>query len=136
VHTDRGSFPDEPFGGASTGTGLGPLTFAVSAAANERYWRSAGVEHPLLRAGALYPPIAANLTILLFQTVAPRPLLHTAQRLECHRSAAADQTLSVEGTLVDRFEKRGRDYAVVAARVLLAGGDPLWTSTATFCEVQ
>ncbi len=124
-----------PFGGAAAGTPLGPLPFHVSRAANERYWRSAGVDHALLRAGALYPPIAANLTILLFQTVAPRPLLHTAQHLECHRSAPADQDLEVHGRLVERFTKRSRDYAVVEAEVFLADGAPLWTSVATFCEV-
>ena len=129
----------EPFGGAVPGTGLGPLTFAVSRAANERYWRSAGVAHPLLEAGALYPPIAANLTILLFQTVAPRPLLHTAQRLECHRSAPSGQDLEVRGTVVERFAKRGREYAVVDAEITVsADGErkPLWTSIATFCEVR
>jgi hypothetical protein len=136
VNSNEGSLSEASFGGAAAGTELGPLTFAVSRAANERYWRAAGVDHPRLRAGALYPPIAANLTILLFQTVAPRPLLHTAQRLECHRSAPADQRLEVRGTLTERFAKRGRDYAVVEARVLLADGDPLWTSTATFCEVR
>jgi hypothetical protein len=109
-----------------------PIT--VSPAANERYWASAGADHSLLRDGALYPPIAANLTILLFQTVAERPLLHTAQRLVCHRRGEAGTELSVTGTVVDRYEKRGRDYAVVHAVVTLPGGDPLWTSTATFCE--
>lgn len=137
MHTEAQQFGGEarPFGGAGAGTPLGPLPFHVSRAANERYWRSAGVDHPLLRAGALYPPIAANLTILLFQTVAPRPLLHTAQHLECHRSALAGRELEVHGTLVERFTKRDREYAVVEAEVLLADGDPLWTSVATFCEV-
>ena len=134
MHTERGSFPGAPFGGAGVGTALGPLTVAVSRAANERYWRGAGVDHPLLEAGELYPPIAANLTILLFQTVAPRPLLHTAQRLECHRSAPSGQDLDVRGTVVERFAKRGREYAVVEAEVAAADGDRLWTSFATFCE--
>ena len=142
MHTEPGSIPDhpggtaaEPFGGTGTGTRLGPLAFTVSRAANERYWRSAGVDHPLLEAGALYPPIAANLTILLFQTVAPRPLLHTAQRLTCHRAARSGEELVVRGVLTDRFAKRGREYAVVEADITLAEGDRLWTSTATFCEI-
>ena len=71
------------------------MRFTVSQAANERYWASAGVDHPALRQGALYPPIAANLTILLFQTVATRPLLHTAQRLVSHRSGDAGSELTV-----------------------------------------
>lgn len=123
-----------PFGGAVAGTGLGPLRFTVSAAANERYWASAGVDHAALRAGALYPPIAANFTVVLFQTVATRPLLHTSQRLVSHRLGAAGTELTVTGSVTDRYEKRGRDYAVVDAVVALLDGEPLWTSTATFCE--
>jgi hypothetical protein len=123
-----------PFGGAVVGTDLGPLRITVSAAANERYWASAGVDHPALREGALYPPVAANLTILLFQTVATRPLLHTAQRLVSHRRGEAGSELTVTGTVVDRYEKRGREYAVIDAAVALPGGERLWTSSATFCE--
>src|SRR5215211_2368882 len=107
------------FGGAAVGTDLGPLKVTVSPAANERYWGSAGVDHPALRRGALYPPIAANLTILLFQTVATRPLLHTAQRLVCHQRGEAGTELEVTGSVVERYEKRGREYAVVEAAVAL-----------------
>ncbi|MFL6242277.1 MAG: hypothetical protein ACJ73V_04565 [Acidimicrobiia bacterium] len=124
----------QPFGGAVVGTDLGPMRITVSAAANERYWASAGVDHPALRQGALYPPVAANLTILLFQTVATRPLLHTSQRLVSHRRGEAGTELTVTGTVADRYEKRGREYAVVDAVVALPDGEPLWTSTATFCE--
>jgi hypothetical protein len=133
VHT----VPEEaarPFGGAVAGTALGPLRITVSPAANERYWASAGIDHPALRRGALYPPVAANLTILLFQTVATRPLLHTAQRLVSHRRGDAGTELTVRGSVTERYEKRGREYAVVDATVSLPGGEPLWTSTATFCE--
>jgi hypothetical protein len=115
------------------GTRLGPLTLRISRAANDRYWSSAGVDHPALRAGALYPPMAANLTVLLVQTVADRPLLQTAQHIAAHRSAAADVELTVTGTVTERLEKRGRDYAVVRAEITLPDGAPLWTSTATFC---
>jgi hypothetical protein len=124
----------EQFGGAVVGTELGPVRFTVSPAANERYWASAGADHPALRQGALYPPIAANLAILAFQTVATRPLLHTAQRVVCHRRGEAGSELQVTGRVVERYEKRGRDYAVVEAVVTLPDGAPLWTSTATFCE--
>jgi acyl-coenzyme A synthetase/AMP-(fatty) acid ligase len=123
-----------PFAGLPAGTALGPVTYTVSRAANERYWHSAAVDHPLLRAGALYPPLAANLTVLLFQRAVPEPLLHTAQRLVCHRRASAGVTLTVTGVLAQRFEKRGREYAVVEAEIALPDGSPLWTSTATFLE--
>ena len=59
-----------------------------------------------LRAGALYPPIAANLTILLFQTVAPRPMIQAAQRLVCHRRGEAGSELTVRGVVTERYEKR------------------------------
>ena len=122
------------FGGAVAGTELGPLRITVSPAANERYWASAGADHPALRQGALYPPVAANLAILLFQTVANRPLLHTSQRLVSHRRGEAGTELTITGTVLDRYERRGREYAVVDAVVTLPDGEPLWTSTATFCE--
>jgi hypothetical protein len=109
-----------------------PIT--VSPAANERYWKAAGVDHPALRAGALYPPIAANLTILLFQTVASQPMIQTAQHLRCHQRAEAGTELTVTGAVTERYEKRGREYAVVEALVALPDGSPLWSSRATFFE--
>jgi hypothetical protein len=115
------------------GTVVGPLRLAVSRAANERYWSSAGVDHASLHAGALYPPIAANLPVLAVQTVVDQPLLQTAQRVVCHRRAHADVELTVTGRVTDRVAKRGRDYVVVTAEVTLPDGDPLWTSVATFC---
>lgn len=122
------------FDSLAVGVPFGPLTLAISRAANERYWAAAGVDHPALRAGALYPPIAANLTILALQTVVDRPLLQTAQRIVSHRRADADVELTVTGAVTDRYEKRGREYAVVTAEVRLPDGSPLWTSVATFCE--
>ncbi len=127
--------PDpEPFAGVEVGQRLGPVTFAVSGTANERYWAAAGVEHPLRAAGALYPPMGANLTILLFQTVYPRPMLQTTQRLVCHQRADADQTVSVTGMVAQRYEKRGREYAVIQAVIALEDQSPLWTSIVTFTE--
>jgi hypothetical protein len=125
---------DLSFEGLAVGDQCGPLTVAISRAANERYWSSAGVDHPVLRAGALYPPIAANLTVLAVQTVVDRPLLQTAQRIVSHRRADADVELTVTGTVTERYEKRGREYAIVTAEVTLPDGAPLWTSVATFCE--
>lgn len=123
-----------PFAGAGIGTPVGPFTVAVSPAANERYWASAGVDHPALRAGALYPPIAANLTVLATQTVVDRALIQTAQQIVSHRRAAAGVELTVTGSVTDRYEKRGREYAVVTAEITLPDGSLLWTSIATFCE--
>src|SRR4051794_26725033 len=123
-----------PFAGTGVGTPIGPFTVAVSPAANERYWASAGVDHPALRAGTLYPPIAANLTVLATQTVVDRALLQTGQRIVCHRRADAGVELTVTGSVTERYEKRGREYAVVAAEITLPDGSPLWTSVATFCE--
>lgn len=132
------SSPAPPFGGARAGQRLGPLEVTVSTAANDRYWSAAGADHPLLRDGLLYPPIAANLGIWLFQTVATEPLLHATQRLVCHRSVRAGTPLVLTGRVLRRFEKRGREYAEVEAIVAAADApdEPIWTSVATFCEAR
>jgi len=122
-----------PFAGAELDTTFGPVVYAVSEAANDRYWRAAGIEHPARDAGVLYPPMAANLTILAFQTIAPDPLLHTAQTLTNHAIGHAPADLVVTGTVTGRFAKRGREYIEVTTEVA-ADGTRLWTSVATFVE--
>ncbi len=121
----------QPFSSLTVGDSFGPVEYDVSASANDRYWRGAGVEHPLRGAGLLYAPMAANLTILALQTVAPAPLLHTRQRLTSHRAAMAPATIIVTGTVTDRYERRGREYLEVTAE-LSVNGEALWTSIATF----
>ena len=129
-----GNSPDPaapPFSGVTVGTAFGPVSYAVSAEANDRYWRAAGIAHPLRKAGFLYPPLAANLTILAFQTIAPDPLLHTHQTLVAHAAAHAPADLAVYGQVSRRFTKRGREYVEVTTEVA-ADDLHLWTSIATF----
>ena len=131
-HTgDTADGSQSPFSGLTVGDCFGPVAYEVSASANDRYWRAAGIEHALRGAGRLYPPMAANLTILALQTVAPAPLLHTRQRLTSHRCAMAPATVSVTGAVTDRFERRGHEYLEVTAE-LSTDGEALWTSIATF----
>lgn len=125
MHSEQGGL-------LQVGAELGPLPLAVTSAANDRYWAGAGIKHPARQAGWLYPPMAANLTVLLVQTWLEDPLLHTAQRLECHRRARSPADLIVDGVVTDRFVKRDREYMVVEATVSVAGEDALWTSVATF----
>lgn len=115
------------------GTTFGPVRYTVPATANDRYWDAAGIEHPARAEGALFPPMAANLTILALQTVLPLPLLHTRQRIESHARATAPVELTVTGRVTDRFARRGREYLEVTAEIT-AGDEPLWTSVATFVE--
>ncbi len=61
-------------------------------------------------------------------------MIQTEQRLVCHRRGEAGSELTVRGAVVERYEKRGREYVVVEAVVSLPDGGPLWTSTATFIE--
>jgi hypothetical protein len=123
--------------GIEAGTVLGPFEVTVSPAANERYWRAAGVDHPLLAAGALYPPIAANLTVLCFQQTCPHPMIQTRQHLRCHRAEPAGTPLVTTGRVLARYEKRGRQYVDVEAVVCAAArpGEPIWTSTVSFTPV-
>jgi hypothetical protein len=126
--------PSSAWAALQPGQTLGPLRLTVSSAANERYWRAAGADHPRLRAGALYPPIAANLTILCFQLTVPDAMIQTRQRLRCHRSAPAGGELVTTGRVVDRYEKRGREYVDIEANVVTADAldTPLWDSWVTF----
>ncbi len=118
------------------GEALPRFPVAVSVAANDRYWAGAAIEHPARAARLLYPPMAANLTILAVGQVVDEVLLHTAQRLVCHRAAPAPEDLVVRATATQRFEKRGRTYAVVEADVVTDAGARLWTSTATFTPAR
>jgi hypothetical protein len=122
------------FSEMAPGTVLDPLVVTISAAANERYWRAAGVDHPLLRAGALYPPIAANLTVLCFTQVCPEAMIQTRQHLRCHRSVAAGAELVTTGRIARRYEKRGRTYVDVETTVATADAPdaPVWTSEVSF----
>jgi hypothetical protein len=125
------------FSELAAGTPLEPLTLEISAAANDRYWEGAGVEHPLRRACALYPLIAANLTILTFGRLCADAMIQTRQGLVCHRRADAPATLRTTGRVGERYERRGRTYVVVESTVSLEDGDDgedarLWSSTIVF----
>jgi hypothetical protein len=116
------------------GDRLGPFEVTVSPAANERYWRAAGVQHAAFEAGALYPPIAANLTILMFQQHCPHPMIQTRQQLRCHRVEPSGSALVVTGSVTARYEKRGREYVDVEATVhsVERPDEPIWTSIVSF----
>ena len=92
------------------------------------------MDHPALAAGALYPPIAANLTVLCFQQTVPDAMIQTRQRLKCHRIAQSDTDLVTFGRVVSRYEKRGREYVDIEVAVVTASEPdrPLWTSWVTF----
>ena len=131
---DPSNATSEAWSALAPGHALGPLRLTVSSAANERYWRAAGADHPRLRAGALYPPIAANLTILCFQQTCPDAMIQTSQRLKCHRRAQAGVDVITFGRVVARYEKRGREYVDIEVAVITADApdQPLWTSWVTF----
>jgi hypothetical protein len=122
------------FSDLGPGDRLPPLHVTVSAAANERYWRAAGVDHEVLAAGALYPPIAANLTVLCFAELCPDAMIQTRQTLRCHRRVDAGAELVTSGRVADRYEKRGRVYVDVETTVVNADApdQPVWTSVVSF----
>jgi hypothetical protein len=134
LETETQPVPQLPFAELAAGTTLAPLRLIVSAAANERYWRAAGIDHPALAAGALYPPIAANLTVLCFAQVCPEAMIQTRQDLRCHRRVEAGVELVTTGRIAKRYEKRGRIYVDVETTVATADApnDPVWTSALSF----
>ncbi|MDQ1478191.1 MAG: hypothetical protein QOE62_3420 [Actinomycetota bacterium] len=119
------------FAEVELGTPLEPLTLTISEAANDRYWDGAGIDHPLRRAGALYPLIAANLTVLTFANLCAEPMIQTRQRLVCHRRADAPATLRTTGLVSERYERRDRTYIVVETEIT-SEDVALWTSTVVF----
>jgi hypothetical protein len=127
--------PASAFAAMTAGTLLPPLRLTISPAANERYWQAAGVDHAVLRAGALYPPIAANLTVLCFGQVCADPVIQTRQVVRCHRRCDAGVELVTTGRVTDRYEKRGRMYVDIATEVTTADGEPLWSSEVSFTPV-
>lgn len=122
------------FSDLTPGTVLDALSVTVSRAANERYWRAAGIDHPALVAGALYPPIAANLTVLCFAGVCPDPMIQTRQLLRCHQRVEAGSELVTTGRVARRYDKRGRTYVDVETTVATAEipDEPVWTSEVSF----
>ncbi len=120
--------------GLQAGHELQPLRLVISEAANERYWRAAAVDHTRLAAGAHYPPIPANLTILCLQQTVPDAMIQTRQRLKCHRIAHAGSELVTTGRVVDRYVKRDREYIDIAAVVTTADAPDaiVWESWVTF----
>lgn len=113
-----------------TGTDLGLFEVDVSADADARYWRGAGIDPMVAGVAALFPPMAVNLTILLLQQRVTAPILHTRERLRCVGFGEAPQRLRVTGQVADRFVKRGRDYFVIESEIRTDDGDVLWHSTA------
>jgi hypothetical protein len=133
-HGNPSGAPGSVLAGVEVDTPLGPFRVTVSPSANERYWRAAGVTHPLLETGALYPPIAANLTVLMFLEHCPHQMIQTRQRLRCHRIEPAGAALVVTGRVAARYQKRGREYVDVEADVCTEAqpDQPLWTSFVSF----
>ena len=116
------------------GDRLGPLRLTIGPDANARYFTNAGVEHPALRAGALYPPIVANLSVLLFGLHCDDEVIQARQRLRCHRIQPAGTPLVITGHIADRITKRGRLFLDIAIEVATedAPDDPFWESIVSF----
>ena len=124
--------PPISFAELGAGTPLEPFTVTISAAANDRYWDGAGVEHPLRRAGALYPLIAANLTVLTFANRVRRRDDPDPPAPGVPPAGRRPATLRTTGSVSERYERRGRTYVVVETEITLDDDISLWTSTVVF----
>lgn len=133
---DGGVSGGPPFDGVDVGTVLGPLPVAVSGPAADRYWAGAGIDHPARGVGWLYPPMAANLTILLAQTRIAEPLLHARQWLAFVSNAPAPADLVVRGEVADRWRRRDREYLAVEAVVTTGDGVEMWHARGEFTQVR
>ena len=94
------------FDGVAVGDPLGPMTLAISRAANERYWASAGVDAPGAASRGAVPTDRGE---------PHRPADPDGgetgadpdgpQRVVSHRRANADVELTVTGTVTDRYRR-------------------------------
>lgn len=123
-----------PWDAVVPGTVVGPHTIALSSAANERYWSAAGIDHPTLRAGASYPLVAANATVLAWLATCSVPMIQTRQRLRCHRVAPTPAELNTAGSVTARQTRRGREHIDVRVEIDTPEGR-LWTSEVGFTPV-
>lgn len=114
------------------GTDLGVLDLDVSAEANDRYWRGAGIDHAARAAGLLFPPMGVNFTMLLIQRTVPTGVLHTWGRIRSHTAVAAPAAVTISGQVTERWVRRSRDYFTVASEVRDADGVLLWSLEADF----
>lgn len=114
------------------GIDLGVLDLDVSAEANDRYWRGAGIDHEAREAGLLFPLMGVNFTMLLIQRTVRTGVLHTWGRIRSHAGVAAPAPLIISGHVVERWVRRSRDYFTVVSEVRDAEGDALWTLESDF----
>lgn len=117
------------------GADLGTLELSISAEANDRYWRGAGISHAARHDALLYPPMAANFTMMLIQQSLPMGLLHTWGRLTARSANTAPADVTVSGQVRGRFVKRQRDYFVVASSVSTTEG-ALWDGEQEFAVAR
>lgn len=122
--------PSSPF--PEPGADLGVLDLDVSAEANDRYWRGAGIDHEARDAGLLFPLMGVNFTMLLIQRSVPTGVLHTWARIRSHAGVAAPAPLTISGRVTERWVRRSRDYFTVASEVRDAEGAPVWTLESDF----
>ena len=122
--------------GICRGVEIGPHELDLGREANERYWRSAGLDAPILAAGAAYPMIAANCTVLAWLASCNEPMIQTRQHLVCHGRLATPARLATTGVVADRFERRGRDYVTVRVDITDSDGNLIWTSEVDFTPAK
>lgn len=125
--SDESPFP-EP------GTALGELSLDVSAEANARYWRGAGIGPSTPTTDLLFPPMGVNFTMLLVLRTVSTGVLHTWGRLRAHTALPAPTAVSVAGRVTDRWVRRSRDHFTVASEVRDADGRALWTLESDFAS--
>lgn len=121
----------DDFGAVASGTPIGPSALTLSPAANERYWRAVGLDHPALVAGTAYPLVAANTTVLAWLETCDVAMIQTRQWLRIHRAVTTPVEFTTTGAVTDRFERRGRTYVTVRVEVSSEGA-PVWTSEVDF----
>lgn len=115
-----------------------PIEYAVTQEAVNHFVGAVGADHPWYHGGSPYgfavvPPalVLTDYTRLLAQVLPPITGMHARHRLRLYRPIPVGVLLRLEGTILDRFIRRGHRYVVIEYRLVDASGEPYMTNQIT-----
>ncbi len=113
----EGSLPGTPYSAFVEGSKLGPITFEITPAIVEEYFQASQADPDLYkidgRQAAAPNVILPYMTVPVYQNYPPiQGIVMAELEMSWHRPIWADETTSITatGTILNKFEKRGRRY--------------------------
>ncbi|CCN19526.1 PaaI family thioesterase [Bordetella bronchiseptica] len=135
----EGDTPGTPYAAFVEGAALGPVSFDITPAIVQEYFEASQADPALYRVdgrqAAAPNVILPYMTVPVYQTYPPiQGIVMAELEISWHRPIWADETTRVTatGTILRKFEKRGRRYVQWEGRFRGADGQPIATLLNTF----